>query len=399
MATVPAGLAASLSAWGLRLETRTLDLHAPDAGALDAVLVDAERIDATPEHVAQRVRTWNAGCLVALAGRFDARRARVWRALGAADFLGVADVERLALVLAEAGGPRPARSSDLLQTVIDAVPAPIFFKDARGVYLGCNQAFERYIGVSPRDIVGLTVYDVAPRDLAEVYFAADRSLLESRGQQIYEAQVKFKDGSVRDVVFHKATFLRADGSLGGLVGAMLDITERKRLESRLAELATLDPLTSLHNRRSFLALSERELSRCRREAKPLCLMVIDADHFKGINDRFGHAAGDAALVSMARTMTDALRRHDVLARAGGEEFYATLGDTTLDDAQEIARRLCIALATRAVPHDGREITVTASIGVAACATASETLESALQRADQAMYEAKRLGRNRVVIAG
>jgi diguanylate cyclase (GGDEF)-like protein/PAS domain S-box-containing protein len=122
-----------------------------------------------------------------------------------------------------------------LQVILDAIPAPIFYKDADGIYRGCNCAFESYLG-RPRDqIVGMSVYDVAPRDLADIYRKADLDLIASRGVQIYESSVLYADGTRHDVIFNKAVFLGADGGLGGLVGTILDITARKSAEQALRE--------------------------------------------------------------------------------------------------------------------------------------------------------------------
>ncbi len=123
----------------------------------------------------------------------------------------------------------------LLQAIVDGIPSPIFYKDARGAYLGCNAAFCVYVGENREDIIGKTVYDKWPKDLADVYDAADRKLLESRATQIYEAAVRFADGSRHDVIFHKGVFLKPDGAVGGQVGTLLDITDRKRVEVALRE--------------------------------------------------------------------------------------------------------------------------------------------------------------------
>lgn len=122
-----------------------------------------------------------------------------------------------------------------LQTLIDTIPSPVFYKDAEGGYLGCNKAFEAYVGRSKADIVGITVYDVAPKELADVYRAADLALFRNPGVQTYEASVRYADGASHDVVFYKATFNDADGNLAGLVGIMLDITQRKAAERALKE--------------------------------------------------------------------------------------------------------------------------------------------------------------------
>lgn len=117
----------------------------------------------------------------------------------------------------------------------DAIPSPIFWKDAQGRYQGCNQAFEAFIGIKREDLIGKSVFDIAPRELAEIYATADQALFDRQGTQTYEAAVRYADDSRHDVVFHKATFSKEDGSLDGLVGVMLDITERKQLAEALEE--------------------------------------------------------------------------------------------------------------------------------------------------------------------
>jgi diguanylate cyclase (GGDEF)-like protein/PAS domain S-box-containing protein len=126
-----------------------------------------------------------------------------------------------------------------LQVLIDAMPNPIFYKDAGGRYLGCNRAFESYIGIPRNELVGKSVFDLAPPDLAEAYHRADAELFERGAGQIqtYESPVLFADGSRHDVIFYKATFAEADGRLGGLVGTLLDISERKRAEGQLRKLS------------------------------------------------------------------------------------------------------------------------------------------------------------------
>ena len=121
----------------------------------------------------------------------------------------------------------------LLQTLIDAIPGPVFYKDAQGVYLGCNTAFETYTGRSKADIIGKTVLEAFPSDLARVYYEADNALFQRPGVQCYNTQVMFADGTLRDVMFYKSTFWNIEGRLGGLVGTMLDITERKKAEDAL----------------------------------------------------------------------------------------------------------------------------------------------------------------------
>lgn len=124
---------------------------------------------------------------------------------------------------------------EFMKTLIETIPSPIFYKDKKGVYLGCNSAFEKFLGLPKEKIIGKTVYDIAPRELADRYHTADCALMESRDVQIYEAQVQFSDGSTHDVVFNKASFQKGDGTVGGLVGVMVDITEAKHTAKALEE--------------------------------------------------------------------------------------------------------------------------------------------------------------------
>ncbi|MFA5221780.1 MAG: PAS domain S-box protein [Methanoregula sp.] len=120
-----------------------------------------------------------------------------------------------------------------LQHLIDTIPNPIFYKDKNGVYIGCNTAFEGYIGLLKERLVGKSVYDISPKDLADIYHANDRKLLDNPGTQTYESRVKYADGSSHDVIFNKATFTDLEGNVDGLVGVILDITERKQAEAEL----------------------------------------------------------------------------------------------------------------------------------------------------------------------
>jgi PAS domain S-box-containing protein len=121
---------------------------------------------------------------------------------------------------------------NLLQVVMDAIPNPIFVKDETGVYTGCNEAFLMNVGLPREEIIGKTIFDIAPPELARLYHEKDRQLFETRGTQTYDGRVRYADGTVRDVIFSKAFFTDQSRGLGGLVGVILDITERKQAEER-----------------------------------------------------------------------------------------------------------------------------------------------------------------------
>ncbi|WP_295800108.1 ATP-binding protein [uncultured Microbulbifer sp.] len=122
-----------------------------------------------------------------------------------------------------------------LQILVDAIPAPIFYKDAEGIYTGCNRAFEAFLGKPREEIVGRSVYGVSPGPQASIYHEKDIELMRQRGSQVYESQVVYADGTLHDVIFNKGAYETKDGRLAGLIGVILDITERKTLERELVQ--------------------------------------------------------------------------------------------------------------------------------------------------------------------
>ncbi len=120
-----------------------------------------------------------------------------------------------------------------LQVLINTIPTPVYYQNAQGVYVGCNRSFEESLGLNKQQIIGRNVYDIAPKDMAEQYKQADKVLFEKGGIQTYESNVLYKDGKKHDVIFYKATFSKSDGTLGGLVGVILDISDRKHTEQAL----------------------------------------------------------------------------------------------------------------------------------------------------------------------
>ncbi|MCM0755234.1 diguanylate cyclase [Desulfovibrio aminophilus] len=173
---------------------------------------------------------------------------------------------------------------------------------------------------------------------------------------------------------------------------------RDQAEARLRDMATIDGLTRLFNRRHFLETGQAELERARRYGRELTLLMFDVDHFKRVNDTFGHDAGDAVLRALAGTARDAVRHVDVLGRLGGEEFAAILPETGLKAGVEAAERLRRAVEALEVRHGEHLLRLTVSLGVAQLRE-GENLDGLLKRADQALYEAKNSGRNRSGFAG
>ncbi|MFE8072528.1 diguanylate cyclase [Marinobacteraceae bacterium S3BR75-40.1] len=181
-----------------------------------------------------------------------------------------------------------------------------------------------------------------------------------------------------------------------------DITDRKLMEQALEEakhraeqLAHRDELTGLHNRRAFFALGEQLWRYAQRNNASIALIMFDLDGFKGINDRFGHAAGDRVLRAVGQTSKRLVRDSDILARLGGEEFAIVMMDSDGHDARTLAERLRQAIESTPVIFEGHSIVCSSSFGIDFDSPANASLDTLLKRADDAMYRAKRNGRNRV----
>ena len=183
---------------------------------------------------------------------------------------------------------------------------------------------------------------------------------------------------------------------GGYLAIYRDIDDAKKMYERLELLASVDPLTELPNRRSFLKAAKSEFLRARRHGRELSFLILDIDHFKSINDRFGHAAGDEALRQVAKCCRETLRRSDHIGRIGGEEFAVMLPETGSELGYEAAERLRVALSKLAIPTEDEVLWLTVSIGGMTATAAHASAEQVMAEADAALYDAKHGGRNRVV---
>lgn len=343
---------------------------------------------------------------VVLLDPYDAPLARRALTEGAEDCCALDDIERMTLIVTRLQRARtgeshhPSPSIDptsflRLQATLDGLPCPIFIKNSAGCYIACNKAFEDYLGLPRSTIIGATVHDIAPPELASIYEQADRELLASGGHQSYETNVRYADGSLHDVMFHKSVFLNAAGEPDGISGTILDITERKTLEKQLARAAATDFLTGAYNLRTFYELGSQEFRRLTRNGGELSLIVIDLDYFKEINDQLGHAAGDEALRSFVAVVQANLREQDIFARAGGDEFRILLPDTLPAGAALVAERIRASVNQLTIANARGTATLSISAGICSCLPGDESLDEVTKRADAALYMAKAAGRNNV----
>jgi diguanylate cyclase (GGDEF)-like protein/PAS domain S-box-containing protein len=285
--------------------------------------------------------------------------------------------------------------TNFMQAVINAAPTPIFYKDAEGRYLGCNKAFEEYIGLTRGELIGKSVFELFDEDLASTYFKADNALFERKGTQIYEAKVEYADGSIHDVMFHKAYF-HAEG-VEGIVGSILDITERKKAEEQLEQLALTDSLTGLDNRYSLMKSLKHSMLLQHRENSTLAFLMLDLDGFKQINDSYGHPVGDALLIAVANKLRRHFRESDVIARVGGDEFSVILENIPSSESLNVLASKILAEFVAPFVIDNNTFTIGISIGIAICSSCECSSEDIIKRADSALYQVKNNGKGNYLI--
>ena len=288
-------------------------------------------------------------------------------------------------------------SDSLLQTM----PVPVFHKDTDGRYTGCNAAFAEFIGKKKADIIGKTVFEIAPQPQSGVYRDHDLDLLTSEeGVQVYESNVKHADGSLHDVIFHKARLNDSGGEPVGIIGVILDITDRKQSERDIHRLAFYDSLTQLPNRRLLMDRALQALAVSARSGRYGALMLLDLDDFKKVNDSKGHDVGDQLLCEVARRLRVAVREGDTVARLGGDEFVVVLEELSISAAEAAPQAEAVAEKIRDAlnePYllDGNRHLSSPSIGVVLYRGHQEAFENLLKFADIAMYQSKQAGRNTI----
>ena len=276
------------------------------------------------------------------------------------------------------------RSEDRLRSVVRSAPLVIWALDRDGRFtLGEGRALEK-LGLDPSDVLGKSVFEVYSRypqiirDNHAALAGKDVSSTVDLGGIVLE--------------YHLSP-LREEGGVAGVLGVAIDVTERSRAEERLSHMALHDSLTGLPNRSLFLDRLDHAIARSRRDGSRCCVLFIDLDRFKRINDSLGHRAGDQILLETADRIAHALRADDSVARLGGDEFTVLCeGISDDEEAMLIADKVAEELGHLYELDDG-ELYITASIGVAVTDRES-TPEQLLRDADAAMYRAKSRGRGR-----
>ena len=301
----------------------------------------------------------------------------------------------LHLAINRANKERSDRAVALLSTAIDQSPAAAIITDRDGLIQYANPKFLAMSGYAREEIVGQNPRVFKSGETPEEVY---RDLWQTiRAGRVWTGEFlnKRKDRTPYIVAAKISPILQKSGAIGGYLAIQEDITETRRLQQQLERMATIDGLTGTYNRSQFLHLFNQELRREERYGLPLCLLVFDLDHFKAINDNYGHQTGDRVLEEFSRVVSSTLRDTDIFGRLGGEEFGVVLLQTDREGAKLLAERLRIAVEKMRVVSEGSIIEVTVSIGGTQWERHDRKIEVIMNRADNALYEAKRKGRNQV----
>ncbi|MGB5831680.1 MAG: diguanylate cyclase [Thiohalocapsa sp.] len=241
---------------------------------------------------------------------------------------------------------------------------------------------------------------IHPKDKARVLALAEKACDPDHGHFEAEYRMRHRDGHWVWVLDRARIYERdTDGRPTRTAGTCMDVSRRKEAELRLAYLVDHDELTGLLNRRGIWQAVQRIHAHGKRAGQPHCMAILDLDHFKQVNDGYGHAAGDQVLIRVAETLRSGLRTADWIGRWGGEEFVVVLPGTSEVQALAVLERLRRAVDDHVIGVDGNDIHVTLSAGMAACQPKTDTPHAVLARADGALYRAKSMGRNRISYNG
>ncbi|MGE5478645.1 MAG: diguanylate cyclase [Bacteroidales bacterium] len=320
------------------------------------------------------------------------------------DYTAVLNIAGLAAALAMAAivhatlrnRRRIADSEQRLRAFLDTTKDAVIVIDDHGMVQEFNPAAEKMFGYGATEMLGASLNVLMPTEdsgLHDSYIQSPRarqSRAMTSGRQVNGCR---KDGSLFPVEVTVGEARVAGKRLH--VGVVRDITERRAFEQKLVEAATQDSLTGALNRRAFMEAAHAAITLARRHDRPLALLMLDADHFKSVNDTYGHHMGDAVLMRLSALARACVRGSDCFGRLGGEEFAILLPETTGERAAEVAERLLAAVrAAEVATDDGKTISFTISIGLAALTPDIADEDALLRHADRALYCAKSLGRDR-----
>jgi diguanylate cyclase (GGDEF)-like protein/PAS domain S-box-containing protein len=280
------------------------------------------------------------------------------------------------------------KSNELLENLLMELPVAIMIVDYKTrQILELNPKAMSMLGYSGDQVIGSKCTDfVCPADIG-------KCPIIDQGMEINHSEREIINSAGRRLPIHKSAIVMDLDGRKVILECFTDISRIKEMEHRLQEMARTDDLTGLFNRRYFMEQAKREISRAKRYNRPVSMIEFDLDHFKNVNDHYGHPAGDEVLRSVASRTREILRKNDFAARLGGEEFGIILPETDIISASALAERLRRDIEDHVCVFEGQSIRCTLSLGAAQWEGPGEDLDALMRRTDKALYRAKNAGRN------
>lgn len=293
---------------------------------------------------------------------------------------------------------------ELAELEASQIELKAIFDHLTDVYYRTNmQGIITLISPSCYDVLGYRQEVMMGKPMADYYKSPEerqkivQAITDGKGKATrVEAALVRKDGSIAWIATNAVVRLNKQGIPLYIEGVARDISDRKRMEEQLLTLTRIDALTGAYNRRYFMDRCDELFKVTKRYLRPSSILMMDLDHFKKINDTYGHHIGDQALSAFTKICQKEIRDSDVLGRLGGEEFGLMLPETNIQNAHALAERIRQSTAEILIPVADNIIRITVSIGLAEIVEFDQTLDDVLRRADGAMYLAKEQGRNRVI---
>ena len=303
------------------------------------------------------------------------------------------------------------------RVLLDESSDPIFMFDPEGQYLYVNRAFADGVNRKLEEIIHNKIWDVFPKDEADKRFAVVKWVFENRETRIIEVRVPRTDGD-RYYITTAKPVLNTEGEVASVICISKEITVRKRMEEelrnaneqlsrQLAEIESLhetlkeqairDPLTGLYNLRFLTESMKREIAQAIRESTSLSVVLMDIDHFKDFNDKYGHKAGDEVLMALGKMLGTQTRAGDIACRYGGEEFMVIMPSASPEEAMKRAEQWRTSFESTQIANKEMLLSATLSAGIATFPDHGSSDDEIWRAADNALYSAKTAGRNRVAV--
>ena len=287
------------------------------------------------------------------------------------------------------------KKNHFLSAIFNNIDAYIYVKDNNRTYKFVNKKVSELFKLPLEKIIGKKEDEILSKEISDDLWKMDKKVFDT-GSKISGHESFVDKNGVKRYFWSIKVPLKQKENQPILIGVSSDITKLHQLKKKLEYQAKTDFLTGFYNRRSFIDVANKEFDRSIQSNNPLSLVVFDVDHFKSINDRFGHPAGDSVLACLGQIGKKFIHHDHTIARVGGEEFAVLLTNNNLNDAKIFAEKLRLIISKEPFKeYVNEEISITVSLGVTSVRNSDDNFEDLYKRADQLLYDAKKKGRNQV----